>query len=89
VCEKTITELKLSDRVFVCVFCLRVGSIQGLQRFSKHLKIKTGAELTVATAERILKKYSEPFLTINKGSSLGESLLDEAGNSLPKQGVVH
>jgi len=41
----------------------------------------------VGTVERILKKLRT--ISYSKGSGLGASLLDEAGSSLPKQGVVH
>ncbi len=64
-------------------------SRQRLQRFPKHPQNQDRAERPVATAERILKKYSKPFLTINKGSGFGTCLLDETGSPLPKQGVVH
>jgi len=54
------------------------------------LKIKTGAGRPVTPVERkVHKKYSKSFLTINKGSGFGTSLLDEAQSNLRKKGVVH
>jgi len=44
--------------------------------------------IPLAPVERILK-YSEPFLTVNKGSDFGASFLNEVGSPLPKKGVVH
>jgi len=52
------------------------------------LKIKTGAGRPVAPVERILK-YSEPFLTVNKGSDFGASFLNEARTLSQKQVVIY
>ncbi len=50
------------------------------------LKIKTGTRRPVTPVERrpLLRTIS-----YSKGSGFGASFLDEAGSSLPKQGVVH
>jgi len=72
------------------VFVAGKQSREGLQRFFKRFQNQDrDGRLRRACGENSKKKSSEPFLTVNKGSSLGASLLDEAGSPLPKQEIVH
>ncbi len=63
VCREITTELKLSDRMFVCPeYNWGSKADRGYNASLNILKIKTGARRPVATAERILENSPNHFL---------------------------